>query len=608
MELFGQWEDLPMDARASRAPLPHEEFDNYFEAYNEIDNLFNETLTGLQDLDVPSGFMNNNTRKTHQAKHSRQLSGTAIFGFAEHTRELSLGGGILGDLHRPKPSTDLSKYISPGEILNLHQRAGESLPNLAKPIHLAEQDEIEFENQNQKELEKNKEKLDYLVTNNNPKSYKFPPSPPADTQAPVCSSTPSINRFSAKYLQEINSKDDGSKQQYVDDIEPLLYEANFEDPSPSENASPSYQYNHRSLRSPEPVYKYVPIPAQQPQGAIFTPQQIALNKNQNSILPPPSPPTLSNGSPDWQSSPEPQSPSPSRSYMAPGGNSLFSSPVHQQLGPQRQLYQPQFFSDNDLLYQEDKQNYSSPYANQVAHAFNSSPLRNNMTNNMSNNMTPTRHMAANDDTIDANVTISQLTPLKSQFPMTPRKKDRVGLEWSPVISPHPRVNTTQGVRDAIQQSSPKKRVAKTSLLPPGELDQYWVGPDEDKQFTCTYQDCGKKFTRRYNVRSHIQTHLSDRPFACAYCPKKFVRQHDLNRHVKAHLENRHCKCPCGKVFSRLDAMRKHQARNICSGGVYSDDNHHILKPKIHGRPEVLDVLTSDRLTEEINSALKQDYA
>ena len=152
MELFGQWEDLPMDARASRAPLPHEEFDNYFEAYNEIDNLFNETLTGLQDLDVPSGFMNNNTRKTHQAKHSRQLSGTAIFGFAEHTRELSLGGGILGDLHRPKPSTDLSKYISPGEILNLHQRAGESLPNLAKPIHLAEQDEIEFENQNQKEL------------------------------------------------------------------------------------------------------------------------------------------------------------------------------------------------------------------------------------------------------------------------------------------------------------------------------------------------------------------------------------------------------------------------------------------------------------------------
>ena len=63
---------------------------------------------------------------------------------------------------------------------------------------------------------------------------------------------------------------------------------------------------------------------------------------------------------------------------------------------------------------------------------------------------------------------------------------------------------------------------KTSLLPPGELDNYWTGPDEDKIYTCTYKNCGKKFTRRYNVRSHIQTHLSDRPFGCQFCPKRFV--------------------------------------------------------------------------------------
>lgn len=593
MELFGQWDELPLDTKASRAPLPHEDFDNYFETYNEIDNLFNQTLTGLQDLDVPSGFAATNAAKNHQAKHSRKISGTAIFGFAEHTRELSIGGGIMGDIHRPKPSADINRYIVPGELMSIEQDCGTAAV-AAKPILLAEEDEIALED------DKKKEKGEYHVTNDNPKSYKFPPSSPGDTPRPTGSSTPSVNRFSARYLQKINRKSgtEDSEEPYVDDIEPLLYEANFEEPH--EESSPSYQYGHRELRSPQQVYKYVPIPAQEPSGPMIKPQQVALNRNPNSFLPPPSPPTLSNGSPEWQSSPEPRSPSPSRSTVDAAQNSLFSSPVHQQMGTQRHLYQPQFFSDNDLFFQDDKTaNFSSPYANQSNHAFNSSPIR--------NNMTPVRNSVGNDDTIDANVTISQLTPLKNQFPMTPKNKNRIGLEWSPVISPHPRVSTTQGVREAIQQSAPKKKVVKTSLLPPGELDQYWTGPDEDKQFTCTYKDCGKKFTRRYNVRSHIQTHLSDRPFACAYCPKKFVRQHDLNRHVKAHLQNRHCKCPCGKVFSRLDAMRKHRARNICSGGMYSDDNHHILKPKSHGRPEVLDVLTSDRLTEELNSTYNPDY-
>lgn len=591
MELFGQWDELPVDARASRAPLPHEDFDNYFDAYNEIDNLFNQTLTGLEDLDVPSGFANITAARAHEAKHSRKISGTAIFGFADHTRELSIGRGIIGDMnHRTKPSVDVNRYISPSEILTATRQ-----PPIGKPIQLSEADEIALEN------EKVGAKPDYLVTNDHPKSYKFPPSSPSAASRPSGSSTPTINRFSAKYLQEINRSDLNLKQPYVDDIEPLLYEANFEALVPAQvspdNTSPSYQY---SQHSPGLGFKYVPIPATEPKGTVTKPQQVALHKNP-AYLPPPSPPTLSNGSPDWQSSPEPQSPSPSRSFMAPADNSLYSSPVHQLMGQLRPQFQPQFFSDNDLFYPDDKQLTSSPYTQLPVHGFQSSPLRNTVVLD-----TPTRNHD-HDDTIDANATVAQLTPLKGNYPMTPRNKAKNGLEWSPVISPdgHTRV-TVQGVREAIQRQSPPKR-KQTSLLPPGELDQHWEGPDEDKQFTCTFENCGKKFTRRYNVRSHIQTHLSDRPFACAYCPKKFVRQHDLNRHVKAHLENRHCRCLCGKVFTRLDAMRKHRVRHDCPVTLSSDDGHHVLKPRATARTGGLDILTSDRLTEEISSALKQDY-
>ncbi|EGW33945.1 uncharacterized protein SPAPADRAFT_59333 [Spathaspora passalidarum NRRL Y-27907] len=206
-----------------------------------------------------------------------------------------------------------------------------------------------------------------------------------------------------------------------------------------------------------------------------------------------------------------------------------------------------------------------------------------------------------DDTEDINATITQFTPLKNQSPNTPIRNNHVQIEWSPVISPDSKTTVQKQIKD----TSPRRRIKKTSLLPPGELDNYWEGPDENKIYTCTYKNCGKKFTRRYNVRSHIQTHLSDRPFGCSHCPKRFVRQHDLNRHVKGHLEARHCKCSCGKEFARLDALKKHQERNICVGGLTKANTSRVTKPQ-KKKDMVLDVLTSDKLEDQLSSEIGDD--
>jgi regulatory protein SWI5 len=104
-------------------------------------------------------------------------------------------------------------------------------------------------------------------------------------------------------------------------------------------------------------------------------------------------------------------------------------------------------------------------------------------------------------------------------------------------------------------------------IAPEEVQRYISEQDPvTHKWTCMYQDCGKVFGRRENIRSHVQTHLGDRQFKCNGCGKCFVRQHDLKRHAKIHSGNKPYKCPCGAGFARQDALTRHRQRGMCVGG------------------------------------------
>ncbi|KAF9105218.1 Metallothionein expression activator [Mortierella sp. GBA35] len=53
-------------------------------------------------------------------------------------------------------------------------------------------------------------------------------------------------------------------------------------------------------------------------------------------------------------------------------------------------------------------------------------------------------------------------------------------------------------------------------------------------FSCDVPDCGKVFSRAYNLTSHMKTHSAERPFVCGSCPLAFARRHDRERHVRLH--------------------------------------------------------------------------
>ncbi|KAK7398579.1 Metallothionein expression activator [Neonectria punicea] len=99
-----------------------------------------------------------------------------------------------------------------------------------------------------------------------------------------------------------------------------------------------------------------------------------------------------------------------------------------------------------------------------------------------------------------------------------------------------------------------------------EISQYIRGPDAgDGKWVCQFDDCGKKFGRKENIKSHVQTHLNDRQYQCPTCQKCFVRQHDLKRHAKIHTGIKPYPCECGNSFARHDALTRHRQRGMCIG-------------------------------------------
>ncbi|KAF3692115.1 Zinc finger protein 574 [Channa argus] len=95
----------------------------------------------------------------------------------------------------------------------------------------------------------------------------------------------------------------------------------------------------------------------------------------------------------------------------------------------------------------------------------------------------------------------------------------------------------------------------TNHPPPAKLLQDWARTP--LPHVCPY--CGKTFTRRVFLRTHVYSHTGEKLFTCKVCTKSFTNSQSLLRHSMSHTGNKPYSCDvCGKNFSQAATLKRHQ--------------------------------------------------
>lgn len=154
-------------------------------------------------------------------------------------------------------------------------------------------------------------------------------------------------------------------------------------------------------------------------------------------------------------------------------------------------------------------------------------------------------------------------------PSTPGSQSQYDSSSSPMQHGHRRTQSQASIVSAQSIADIKiEEALQETGVTMEEIDQYisgGPGAADDGKYICTFEECGKTFGRKENIKSHVQTHLNDRRYLCEHCKKCFVRLHDLKRHAKIHTGIKPYECKCGRTFARHDALTRHRQRGMCIG-------------------------------------------
>lgn len=72
--------------------------------------------------------------------------------------------------------------------------------------------------------------------------------------------------------------------------------------------------------------------------------------------------------------------------------------------------------------------------------------------------------------------------------------------------------------------------------------------------------CGKRFSRKFNLNTHIKcVHSDDKDYLCKFCQRAFNHSSNLRKHIKTvHGQEDRLPCPeCNKPFKHKEALKSH---------------------------------------------------
>ncbi len=83
-----------------------------------------------------------------------------------------------------------------------------------------------------------------------------------------------------------------------------------------------------------------------------------------------------------------------------------------------------------------------------------------------------------------------------------------------------------------------------------------IGDKAQRMFSCMV--CSKKFTRSYDLKTHLRSHTGDRPFSCEICSKSYTTSSHLKKRLRVHSGERPFSCEvCSKSFTQSSNLKDH---------------------------------------------------
>ncbi|XP_041664810.1 gastrula zinc finger protein XlCGF26.1-like [Cheilinus undulatus] len=81
---------------------------------------------------------------------------------------------------------------------------------------------------------------------------------------------------------------------------------------------------------------------------------------------------------------------------------------------------------------------------------------------------------------------------------------------------------------------------------------------DKKLYICS--ECGRRFTLKERLNSHMRIHREPRPFDCTECGEAFTQKDNLIEHIKIHTGKTQFSClECGQIFNLVCALKDHLA-------------------------------------------------
>ena len=157
-------------------------------------------------------------------------------------------------------------------------------------------------------------------------------------------------------------------------------------------------------------------------------------------------------------------------------------------------------------------------------------------------------------------------------PMASEDPDDVNLSILPNNNDHSRQASTGIVPKAVLVGStggpkPPSKQHKAYKRTANPTDKWiMMSGDDKKPFKCGHKGCGKKYTRKYDLRLHFVKHTGDSPYKCylGKCDGRIVfsRKRYLTWHIRSkHTLERPYQCEvCSQRFMCSDYLRVHRRK------------------------------------------------